>query len=169
MLRWAIPGDSLQGDVLEIGCGNGNTGSEILRESPTITLTATDIDPLMVEESRNNLPESVIVRQADATSLPFADGSFDVVVSPLMLHHVIEWELVVSEAFRVLRPGGKFIGYDLVDTVATSLLHRLDGSPYKLLSPLEFEARSNQVGFQSVETETATYGQTMRFRAIRPN
>jgi ubiquinone/menaquinone biosynthesis C-methylase UbiE len=71
-------------------------------------------------------------RQADATALPFADASFDTVVSFLMLHHVIEWERALAEAARVLRPGGLLLGYDLLDGATARLVHRVDRSPFRL-------------------------------------
>ena len=69
----------------------------------------------MVEAARDALSEfgdRVDVRQADASQLPFPDESFDAVVSFIMLHHVIAWEKAVAEAVRVLRAGGRLIGFD---------------------------------------------------------
>ncbi|HKD97163.1 MAG TPA: class I SAM-dependent methyltransferase, partial [Micromonosporaceae bacterium] len=48
----------------------------------------------------------------DVTDLPFADGSFDLVVSSLSLHHWDEPEAAVPELARVLRPGGRVCIYD---------------------------------------------------------
>ena len=52
--------------------------------------------------------------QADATDLPFDDGRFSLVLSSAMLHHVVGWEQALSEATRVLRPGGRLVGFDLL-------------------------------------------------------
>lgn len=166
MLQWSLHDCQLRGAVLEIGSGNGQIANELLQRDPDISLTATDIDPLMVKEARDELPASVAVRQADVTALPFEDASFDVVVSFIMLHHVIEWDRALREIHRVLRPGGLFIGYDLVRTQATLLLHWLDGSPHKMIAVDEFESTSRELGFRSVELHTAGFGQLMRFSAI---
>jgi SAM-dependent methyltransferase len=57
---------------------------------------------------------NVAVEQADANNLPFAEGRFDFVLSFLMLHHTGDWHQTVSEALRVLRLGGRLVGFDIV-------------------------------------------------------
>jgi ubiquinone/menaquinone biosynthesis C-methylase UbiE len=117
VLPWALQGEHLTGDVLEFGSGSGAMAAELLRRFPDVRLTATDYDDSMVEAARDALNEfgdRVDVRQADASQLPFPDESFDAVVSFIMLHHVIGWEKAVAEAVRVLRPGGRLIGFDLL-------------------------------------------------------
>lgn len=79
--------------ILSIGCGNRSLpdNSEFFRS----TVVYVDI-----------AVEPIVNVQADAHVLPFDDGSFDGVVSLAMLEHVRRSELVVSEIYRVLRPGG---------------------------------------------------------------
>jgi ubiquinone/menaquinone biosynthesis C-methylase UbiE len=73
------------------------------------------------------------LERADATDLRFAEGSFDFVFSFIMLHHVLEWERALGEAFRVLRPGGWLIGYDILDTALFRWFHRLEGAEVRLM------------------------------------
>lgn len=94
--------------VLEIGCGAGLTTRalvDILRPSQ---VAAVDFDERQVERARRRLAAipNVEVRQVDATSLPFGDGEFEVVVAIGVLHHVPGWRVVLREVARVLRPGG---------------------------------------------------------------
>lgn len=170
-LRWSIHGQDLAGEVLEIGTGSGAMAAEMLRRFPAIALTTTDIDPAMVEDARGRLPDTVRVREADCTALPFPDASFDTVVSFLMLHHVIDWPAALAEIARVLRPGGCLLGYDLVHTAATSALHKLDGSPHRLIDPAEFRTECKRVSLSPMHsrplTESAIVGQGMRFAAVR--
>jgi ubiquinone/menaquinone biosynthesis C-methylase UbiE len=117
VLPWALQGNELAGDVLEIGCGSGAMAAELLRNYPAVRLTATDFDESMVDVARRRLVEfgsRAEVRQADATGLPFPDCSFDAVLSFIMLHHVLQWEQAFAEMARVLRPGGRLVGYDLL-------------------------------------------------------
>jgi SAM-dependent methyltransferase len=117
VLPWALQREVVRGDVLEIGCGSGAMAAAVVRRFPGVRLTATDYDAGMVAATRQRLaglqPRARVCR-ADAAALPFDDGSFDVVLTFLMLHHVIRWEAAVAEARRVLRPGGTLLGYDLV-------------------------------------------------------
>jgi ubiquinone/menaquinone biosynthesis C-methylase UbiE len=116
----------LRGDVLEIGCGSGAMAVEILRRYPAVRLTATDYDESMVNAARERLApfgDRSEVRRADATELPFSKGAFDAALSFIMLHHVIKWEQALGELVRVLRPGGRLIGYDLFGDRGGRFMH----------------------------------------------
>ena len=91
--------------------------AELIERYPDIAMVVTDFDEAMVDNAMHRMHrygERVEVRQADATALPFEDASFETVVSFIMLHHTVDWEKALAEATRVLRPGGKLIGYDLL-------------------------------------------------------
>jgi ubiquinone/menaquinone biosynthesis C-methylase UbiE len=135
VLPWALQGEQLSGDVLEIGSGSGAMAAELLRRFPDGTLTATDYDEAMVDDARTRLNgfDRVEVRQADSRQLPFPDESFDAVLSFIMLHHVIDWEKALAEAVRVLRSGGRLLGFDLMDTPTTHLFHRAERSPHRMM------------------------------------
>lgn len=155
-------------DVLEIGAGSGSVAREILSGDPELAWTAMDIDPHMTQASAARLSgfRNALSTTADATRMPFADESFDAVVSCLMLHHIIDWERTVAEVARVLRPNGVFVGYDLVRTPLATLLHRLDGSPHRLLVPADFRAECARNGLD-VSTQSRLLGHVMSFIAHR--
>ncbi len=137
VLPWALSARRPQGRVLEIGCGAGAMAAQLLRTYPDIVLTAVDPDPTMVELSRRRLAgyrDRATTVAGDATRLPFDGRSFDVVVSFLMLHHVGAWESALTEALRVLRPGGMLVGYDLLDTAAGRIIHRAEHAYIRLIS-----------------------------------
>jgi ubiquinone/menaquinone biosynthesis C-methylase UbiE len=103
-------------------------------------------------------------KTADATAMPFAGDSFDSVVSCLMLHHIVDWERAVGEVARVLRPGGTFLGYDLVRTPLAGLFHRLDGSPHRLIVPGDFREECARNGL-TISLQSRLLGHVMRFVA----
>jgi SAM-dependent methyltransferase len=81
-------------------------------------MVVTDYDPAMVataERSLEAFSERAVVACADARDLAFDDDRFDFVLSMAMLHHTDDWRRVVGEAIRVLRPGGRLVGYDLLE------------------------------------------------------
>jgi ubiquinone/menaquinone biosynthesis C-methylase UbiE len=153
-------------DVLEIGAGSGSVAQQLLWDTPELAWTAIDIDPRMTQAAATRLSEfaGASVKTADATAMPFPDDSFDSVVSCLMLHHIIDWERAVAEVARVLRPGGTFVGYDLVRTPLASLFHRLDGSPHRLIVPDHFRAECARNGL-AVSLQSRLLGHVMQFVA----
>lgn len=160
--------DRLGRDVLEIGAGAGAVAAALQRRLPNAAVTASDLDPVMVAAAERHLAPHAAARavMADATALPFAAGTFDSVVSCLMLHHIVEWETAIGEIARVLRPGGVFVGYDLARTRLATWLHRLDRSPFRLLTPDELVTSCRTAGL-TAEVDVRYVGHIMRFVATR--
>jgi ubiquinone/menaquinone biosynthesis C-methylase UbiE len=155
-------------DVLEIGAGCGYVAQQLLSRNPELALTAIDIDPHMTQAAATRLLgfPNASAKTADATAMPFPDDSFDSVVSCLMLHHIVDWEPAVAEVARVLRPGGTFLGYDLVRTPLASVFHRLDGSPHRLIVPRDFRAECAKNGL-TASLQSRLLGHVMRFVASK--
>jgi ubiquinone/menaquinone biosynthesis C-methylase UbiE len=100
------------GRVLEIAAGTGIV-TRALRAalSPSVDIVATDLNAPMLEIARQHVGDAkhVHFEIADATSLPFADGSFDVVACQFGLMFFPDKPRAARETFRVLRPGGSWI------------------------------------------------------------
>jgi ubiquinone/menaquinone biosynthesis C-methylase UbiE len=97
--------------VLDIGCGPGWFWAATANGLPEgLDLTLADLSPGMVQEAVERcqaLPfGSVQGRQADASAIPFEDGSFDAVIAMHMLYHLSDPAKGIAEMYRVLRPGG---------------------------------------------------------------
>jgi ubiquinone/menaquinone biosynthesis C-methylase UbiE len=153
-------------DVLEIGAGSGAVAERLLSANPELVVTAIDIDPRMTAAAADRLRPylNASARTADATPMPFADNSFDAVVGCLMLHHIVAWEHAIAEVARVLRPGGIFVGYDLVRTPLASLFHRVDRSPHRLVVAGEFQDHCARTGL-TISLDSRLLGHVMRFVA----
>jgi ubiquinone/menaquinone biosynthesis C-methylase UbiE len=167
VVPWSLDGIELAGDVLELGSGSGTVAEVLLARFPTIRLTATDVDPAMVETARRRLApfgDRVEVQQSDATQLLFPDGHFDAVLSMIMLHHTVHWEQALGEAARVLRPGGVLAGYDLVKSGPARAFHRLDRSHHRLATLDELSARLVELSLGDVRVEPALRRLIVRFR-----
>lgn len=143
MLPWSLQEFEPHGDVLEIGAGSGAMAAELLARHDQLTMTVTDFDQEMVDAASARLAafgDRVTVRQADATALPFPDGSFDAVLSWIMLHHTVDWDKALAESVRVLRPRGHVVGYDLISTAPLRLLHQGDGVRVRMMRIRELRA-----------------------------
>ncbi len=107
------------GKVLEVGCGPGLLAIQMARKHQ-LEVTALDLDPAMIERARANAvagaaddtPQPTFI-VGDVAALPFADGSFDLVVSTFSVHHWSDPSLGMGEIARVLRPGGRALIWDL--------------------------------------------------------
>jgi ubiquinone/menaquinone biosynthesis C-methylase UbiE len=94
---------------LEVGAGTGYFSLNLLRAGTVREATCTDISPGMVRALNANaqrLGLTVRTARADAESLPFADGSFDLVLGHAVLHHLPDLQRAFGEFHRVLEPGG---------------------------------------------------------------
>jgi SAM-dependent methyltransferase len=107
-------GESLRGlgPALEIGTGTGFFLLNLQRGGVVGHGTVTDLSAGMVAVARRHAAElgrPVAGSVADVERLPFADGSFDLVVGHAVLHHIPDLDLAFTEVLRVLRPGGRFV------------------------------------------------------------
>jgi SAM-dependent methyltransferase len=94
---------------LEIGAGTGYFSLNLLRAGVLRSAVASDISPGMLQAlsaSASELGLSVETVPCEASSLPFEDGSFDLVFGHAVLHHLPDLAGAFREFRRVLRPGG---------------------------------------------------------------
>jgi ubiquinone/menaquinone biosynthesis C-methylase UbiE len=109
---------SPEGRLLEVGSGPGRLAVRLAQVSPEVLVTGVDIAPEMVEmantlAARSRVADRVGFVEGDVASLPFADASFDAVVSTFLLHHWPSPAEGLAEIYRVLRPGGVLRIYDV--------------------------------------------------------
>jgi ubiquinone/menaquinone biosynthesis C-methylase UbiE len=97
--------------VLELAAGTGVVTRRLARTlAPEVVIVATDLNQAMLDQAAAvGTSRPVEWRQADATHLPFEDGSFDAVVCQFGVMFFPDKPRAFAEAKRVLRPGGVFI------------------------------------------------------------
>ena len=160
VIPWALDGLDPGEDVLELGPGPGLT-TDVLRER-TARLTAVELDPRLASSLQERMKNTnVEVVEADATAMPFPDGSFSAVLSFTMLHHVPSVTLqdqLLAEAWRVLRPGGVFAGSDTALGVLLQLAQI--GDTMVPVDPATLSHRLKTAGFDELKARRrATTGQ----------
>jgi SAM-dependent methyltransferase len=95
--------------VLDVGTGTGVVAITAARAGARVT--ALDLTPALLEQARDNARiaqcEDIVWTEGDAEALPYADASFDVVLSQFGHMFAPRPELTVAEMRRVLKPGGR--------------------------------------------------------------
>jgi SAM-dependent methyltransferase len=97
--------------VLEIGLGQGADSESLIRRGAVwsgVDLTAESVERVRTRLTLRDLPFEQL-KQGSALDLPFADGTFDMVFSHGVLHHVPEVRQAEREIHRVLKPGGELV------------------------------------------------------------
>jgi ArsR family transcriptional regulator len=109
--------------LLDIGTGTGRMLQLCARHAEQAVGIDTSREMLAVARANLDGPEyrNCALRRAPAERLPFADASFDVVVSHMVLHFLADPALAIAEAARVLKPRGRLILVDFAPHDATVL------------------------------------------------
>jgi len=170
------PGDR----VLDLGCGTGTLTLMIQRAQPGAKLVGLDGDPQVLaiaQEKARRAGMQITWDEGLADRLPYPAGSFDRVVSSLVIHHLAPEakRRAMQEVLRVLRPGGTFHILDfgqphgLMMRLASLLVSRfepvrenLDGKLIAILEEADFNSVSESERFATI------VGPLSLYRAAKP-
>ena len=136
--------------VLDAGCGPGMY-SEILVDRGAEVL-GIDASPNMIELARKRLGGRAEFRLVDLSRpLDFLEGgSFDVVISPLVIDYVEDWDALFREYHRVLRPGGYFV-FSIHHPFFEYIYYKVDNYFEKAIVSVRWK------GFPGVEVDMCSY------------
>ncbi len=142
------------GKALDLGCGTGNYTLELKRRG--FDVIGLDISEEMLKIARSKGLKCV---KGDAYSLPFPEGSFDLVLSVTMFEFIHEPERVLGEIHRVLKPGGEILIGTMNGKSLWFLFKRLKSlfveTAYRyarFYTPGELEELLRKAGFKNVES-----------------
>lgn len=144
--------------VLDLGAGIGGP-ARVFAARHGARVTALDLTPALCEANRAltalaGLSERVTVVEGDATRLPFDDGAFDRVATIHASMNIERKRSMYREAYRVLRPGGRFGFYDIVAGIVAGLEFPLPWASRStgsfLVSSSTMRALAEEAGFTTL-------------------
>lgn len=110
-----MAGAACDDTVLDIACGPGLVACAFAEKVGQVT--GIDLTPAMIERARELQQEKGLTNMRwvvdDVTSLPFADGSFSIVLTRYSFHHFLNPKAVLAEMWRVCRTGGTIMVVDV--------------------------------------------------------
>lgn len=115
LVAWLNPPKRGEWKLLDVAGGTGDIAFRVIEASNrNADATVLDINGSMLEVGRQRaeklrLSEKVDFVEANAEELPFADDSFDAYTVAFGIRNVPRIEAALAEAFRVLKPGGRFL------------------------------------------------------------
>ncbi|CAI8787574.1 class I SAM-dependent methyltransferase [Kosakonia quasisacchari] len=153
-----------QSRVLEVACNMGTTSIELVQRFGC-TVDAIDMDKNALAQARQNvisagLDSNIHLSEANANKLPFDDNTFDVVINEAMLTMYVDKAKakLISEYYRVLKPGGRLLTHDIMFTrsrLATNNQSKLEQVVKSNVSPMTEAAWKTLFidnGFAAVDT-----------------
>jgi 2-polyprenyl-6-hydroxyphenyl methylase/3-demethylubiquinone-9 3-methyltransferase len=149
--------------LVDLGCGGGLLAPHVAGLG--YTHVGVDLVDSALREARAH---GVVPIKGDVLHVPMGDGCADVVVAGEILEHVTDLSLAVTEACRLLRPGGLLVLDTLADTflsrfLAITVAERVPGVPRGLHDPALFVNRTRLVAL------CARAGVPLSLRGIRPS
>ena len=144
-----LPGAS----VLDVGCGTGSLLAGLAAAQPELRITGVDLSLPMIAAAREQLPPQGFAAVADAESLPFRDGSFDLVVSSSSFHFWPRPLEALRECRRVLTPHGTLVMTDWCDDflfcrLCDRLLRLRYGTSHRVYGSAECRSLLESAGFE---------------------
>lgn len=136
MMDWLAPRPGQR--LLDVAGGTGDISFRFLRRAPGATATVCDMThPMLVEGRKRAEAERMADRlqwvTGDAMALPFPDNSFDVYTISFGIRNVTRIPDALSEAYRVLRPGGRLMVLEFSQIPVPALQWAYDRYSYNVI------------------------------------
>ncbi|MGS4946375.1 bifunctional demethylmenaquinone methyltransferase/2-methoxy-6-polyprenyl-1,4-benzoquinol methylase UbiE [Meridianimarinicoccus sp. RP-17] len=139
MMDWLVPRDGQR--LLDVAGGTGDIAFRFLRRAPRAEAVVLDLTAPMLEAGRARAEAEAMAGRidwvvGDAMALPFADASFDVYTISFGIRNVTRIADALSEAYRVLRPGGRLMVLEFSQLPNPALQWAYDRYSYNVIPPM---------------------------------
>lgn len=161
--------------VLDLCCGSGDLGRIIKDLNKTAEVVGVDFSPSMIEIAKNK-NKDITYFTDDALNLSFGDNTYDYVVAGFGLRNIQDFDRVIKEIYRVLKPNGCLLHLDfgkksfisgVYDKIALFLigLYKKDKAPFEYLiesknlyyEPIELIEKFKTYGFSYVKHKNSLF------------
>lgn len=158
-----LKGIDLKGKhVLDIGCGIGGIDVLLIKQHEAAHVTGIDVEPSLIERAkqmaiRADVADQISIQLVEqGPYLPFSDHQFDLVFSKDSIIHIPEKEIIYTEMFRVLKPGGQlafsdWYGANLPKTAEFEAWLKVLGLTFEMATLQEAAQLLSKVGFIDIQ------------------
>lgn len=169
MMDWLAPRDGQR--LLDVAGGTGDVAFRFLRRAPGATAVVCDMTEPMLEEGRKRAEAARLSDRlewvvGDAMNLPFADDTFDVLTNSFGTRNVTRIEDALSEAYRVLRPGGRLMVLEFSQLPNPALQWAYDRYSFNVIPALGQVVTRDRDSYQYLVESIRRFPDQERFAAM---
>src|SRR5262245_48007202 len=151
MIDWLAPRPGHK--ILDVGGGTGDIAFRILERTPEAHVTICDLTPAMLNQGRDRAIDRGILGGVEwvagnAEHLLFNEMQFDAFTIGFCLRNVADWDAALHEAWRVLRPGGRFLCLEFSQVAVPALARAYELYSFKVLPWLGQQVAGDRDSYQ---------------------
>ncbi|AXC49189.1 bifunctional demethylmenaquinone methyltransferase/2-methoxy-6-polyprenyl-1,4-benzoquinol methylase UbiE [Paracoccus suum] len=169
MMDWLAPQNGQH--LLDVAGGTGDIAFRFLDRAPGAHVTVCDLTEAMLIEGRaraeaqamGNCLDWVV---GDAMALPFADASFDRYTISFGIRNVTRIEAALSDAYRVLKPGGRLVVLEFSQLPVPALQWAYDRYSFNVIPPLGQAVANDRDSYQYLVESIRRFPDQERFAAM---
>ena len=135
----------------DLGCGSGYLTEEILAHQKQV-ISVDQSQEMLDQVKKKFQSDQVETRKGDGGDIPIQDGEVELAVANMFLHHVDNPEETIAEAYRILKPGGRWIFTDL-DSHDNEFLVTEQHDKWMGFERSDIEKWMKSAGFKNIEID----------------